>query len=49
MKVGIIKDKKVCDELGVEVINLANNLCVGFIPLKTKTEETLFKALAAQG
>ena len=47
MKVGIIKDKKVCDELGVNVINLDNNLCVGFIPLKTK--ETLFKALAAQG
>ena len=36
-------------ELGVKVINLDNNLCVGFIPLKTKTEETLFKALAAQG
>lgn len=49
MKVGIIKDKNVCDELGVKVINLDDNLCVGFIPLKTKTEEILFKALEAQG
>ena len=45
MKVGIIKDKKVCDELGVKVINLDNNLCVGFIPLKTKTEECLLSSI----
>ena len=44
-RLGIIKDKEICEALGLETIELDEGTVVGFLPLMNQTEIILFEAL----